>query len=352
MDGTSTTIRHTWSGADDVAWTELGEGEPLLLGGWWMSHLVHDLEYPPIRHFVETLAGNRRVIRMDPPGTGLTRSPRGAIAVGRHVDALTAVLDAAGVDAATVLAGSSGAPVAIELAARFPERVDRMILSGAYLRGTDIAPEADRDALVDLVRRSWGVGGRVMSDVFFPAATPDEQHAYLRHQRASGSSEAAADALAEVYAINVSATAGAVRAPTLVMHRRGDRAIPLALGAGTAAAIPGAELRILDGSAHHPWHGDSRALLREALAFAGADPSELAAIRAPEERGAPRGEGPISDRERQVLVLVARGRTDAQIADELFLSVHTIHRHVANARQKLGVSSRAAAAAWVTAHPD
>jgi pimeloyl-ACP methyl ester carboxylesterase/DNA-binding CsgD family transcriptional regulator len=352
VDGTSTT-RHAWSGSDDVAWTELGEGEPLLLGGWWMSHLVHDLEYEPIRHFIETLAGSRRVIRMDPPGTGLTRSPRGAITVARHVDALTAVLDAAGVDAATVLAGSSGAPVAIELAARHPDRVDRMILSGAYLRGTDIAPQADRDALVDLVRRSWGVGGRVMSDVFFPDATPDEQHAYLRHQRASGSSEAAAAALAEVYAIDASAAAGAVRAPTLVMHRRGDRAIPLPLGAGTAAAIPGAELRILDGTAHHPWHGDSRALLQHALAFAGVDPSELAAMRSPgESGGAPRGEGPISARERQVLLLVARGRTDAQIADELFLSVHTVHRHVANARQKLGVSSRAAAAAWVTAHPD
>lgn len=227
-----------------------------------------------------------------------------------------------------------------------------MILSGAYLRGSNIAPRADRDALVDLVRRSWGVGGRVMSDVFFPDATPDEQHAYLRHQRASGSSEAAAAALAEVYSVDASAAAGAVRAPTLVMHRRGDRAIPLPLGAATAAAIPDAELRVLDGSAHHPWHGDSGALLRHALAFAGADPSELAAIRSPQERGAPRGEGPISDRERQVLVLVARGRTDAQIADELFLSVHTVHRHVANARQKLGVSSRAAAAAWVTAHPD
>ena len=64
------------------------------------------------------------------------------------------------------------------------------------------------------------------------------------------------------------------------------------------------------------------------------------------------GDSPISDREREVLVLVAQGRTDAQIADQLFLSVHTVHRHVANARVKLGVSSRAAAAAWITAHPD
>jgi pimeloyl-ACP methyl ester carboxylesterase/DNA-binding CsgD family transcriptional regulator len=349
----STTIRRAWSGSDDVAWTEVGEGDPILIGGWWMSHLVHDLEYEPIRGFIDALARHRRVIRMDAPGSGLTRSSRGSsITVERHVAALGAVLDAAGVQSATVLAGSSGAPVAIEFAASHPDRVSGLILSGAYLRGADIAPEGDRDALVDLVRRSWGVGGRVMSDVFFPDATGEQQRAYLRHQRASGSSEAAAEALADVYALDATAAAGTVRAPTLVLHRRGDRAIPLALGAETARAVPGAELRILEGTAHHPWHGDSGTLLRNALEFAGVDAAELDVVEASQERPASRPDAPISDRERQVLLLVAQGRTDAQIADELYLSVHTVHRHVANARRKLGVPSRAAAAAWVTAHPD
>jgi DNA-binding NarL/FixJ family response regulator len=51
-----------------------------------------------------------------------------------------------------------------------------------------------------------------------------------------------------------------------------------------------------------------------------------------------------------VLRLVASGRTDTEIARELVLSAHTVHRHVANIRTRLGVSSRAAAAAWAVDH--
>lgn len=52
-----------------------------------------------------------------------------------------------------------------------------------------------------------------------------------------------------------------------------------------------------------------------------------------------------------MLVLVAAGLTDTQIAERLTVSPHTVHRHIANARAKLGVRSRAAAAA-AAAGPD
>jgi DNA-binding NarL/FixJ family response regulator len=58
----------------------------------------------------------------------------------------------------------------------------------------------------------------------------------------------------------------------------------------------------------------------------------------------------LSRREVDVLRLVARGLTDQQIAAELTLSVHTIHRHIANARTRLGVRTRAAAAVWAVQH--
>ncbi|HSD23537.1 MAG TPA: helix-turn-helix transcriptional regulator [Solirubrobacterales bacterium] len=56
-------------------------------------------------------------------------------------------------------------------------------------------------------------------------------------------------------------------------------------------------------------------------------------------------ETPLSDREREVLALVAQGLSDKEIADRLVLSPHTVHRHVANVRTKLRQPSRAAAAA-------
>ena len=58
----------------------------------------------------------------------------------------------------------------------------------------------------------------------------------------------------------------------------------------------------------------------------------------------------LSPREVDILRLVARGSGDADIAERLFLSPHTVHRHVANVRTKLGVSSRAAAVAHASRH--
>jgi DNA-binding NarL/FixJ family response regulator len=53
----------------------------------------------------------------------------------------------------------------------------------------------------------------------------------------------------------------------------------------------------------------------------------------------------LSRREREILTYVARGMSDQEIADHLVLSPHTVHRHVANIRRKLGRSSRTAAVA-------
>jgi len=121
------------------------------------------------------------------------------------------------------------------------------------------------------------------------------------------------------------------------VHRRGDRAIPFRLARELAAAISGAILVPLEGSAHFPWAGDAGSVsraLRSALVPepAGRQPVESAI-------------GLISDREREVLMLVARGLSDREIAQQLVLSEHTVHRHVANIRHKLGRGSRAAAVA-------
>lgn len=358
------TVNYAWSGSDDVAWSEAGAGAPVIVGGWWMSHLERDWEYAPFRTFVEAIAQHRRVIRMDPPGTGLSRSRQVTPAdLEPHVQAVKAVMDAADTPEATLFAGSSGCAIAVEFAARYPERVRRLVLAGAYLDGSSIASAGDRAALVELVRSSWGVSSRVMSDIFYPDATAEQRRAYARHQRSTATAEAAAAGLAAVYAFDARGAAKLVRTPTLVLHRRGDRAIRLALGAAAAAAIPDATLHVLDGADHHPWHGDAAEFLRRVLAFDGVSEEALSAvlpdadptptdqnvvpIAAPDAAGT--AESPLSPRELEVLLLVSRGMTDAQIAAELFLSVHTVHRHVANARTKLNAPTRAAAAAWAVA---
>jgi ATP/maltotriose-dependent transcriptional regulator MalT len=68
------------------------------------------------------------------------------------------------------------------------------------------------------------------------------------------------------------------------------------------------------------------------------------------ERAAPTSDraSPLTPREREVLAFVAAGRSNREIASELVVSQHTVHRHVANILRKLGEPTRAAAAARAT----
>jgi DNA-binding NarL/FixJ family response regulator len=60
--------------------------------------------------------------------------------------------------------------------------------------------------------------------------------------------------------------------------------------------------------------------------------------------------GALSDREMQVLRLLAAGKTNHEIAEQLFISDKTVARHVSNIFDKLGVSSRTGATAWAYQH--
>jgi len=179
----------------------------------------------------------------------------------------------------------------------------------------------------------------VLADLFLPGAGPDERDAFARFQRLSASAEAAAASLASVYAMNVRDDLPEVTAPTLVVHRRDDHTIPAALGREVAAGVPGATFVSLDGVDHLPWRGDAASVVRAVSEFL-ADGTAL-----DPDRPLPADLASLSEREVEVLRLVAAGHSDDEIAGRLFLSPHTVHRHVANIRTKLGLTSRAAAAA-------
>ena len=71
---------------------------------------------------------------------------------------------------------------------------------------------------------------------------------------------------------------------------------------------------------------------------------------APSATPAPAQRGELTDRELEVLRLVATGRTNREIAAILVISAHTVARHVQNIFVKLDLSSRAAATAYAYEH--
>jgi DNA-binding NarL/FixJ family response regulator len=126
--------------------------------------------------------------------------------------------------------------------------------------------------------------------------------------------------------------------------------MPFDAGRELAALVPGARLVALDGDAHPPYLGDSKAVVQAVAGFL-ADHDPVPAGAAPPEMAPPATDRPaagetLSAREVEVLRLIAEGLADAAIAERLVVSPHTVHRHVANIRTKLGQPSRAAAAAY------
>ena len=241
---TDQVVRYAEVGGRTVAWSEVGDGPALVVGGWWCSHLAVDWLDELFRRFTGTLAERHRVIRYDRPGSGLSDrdgpSPRTR---EEEVDVLVGLADAIGLDTMHVLGASSGAVVAAATAAAHPDRVERLVISGGYAHGADVASPSARAAMVDVVRRHWGLGSRMLADVFMPGASAQERAAFATYQRQVTPAESAAAELELVYAHDARDVLEAIRSPTLVMHRRDDRAIPFALGQDLAARIPGARSR-------------------------------------------------------------------------------------------------------------
>jgi pimeloyl-ACP methyl ester carboxylesterase/DNA-binding CsgD family transcriptional regulator len=337
-------IRFTDVGGRRVAWAQSGEGPPLLLAGWWMSRLELNWREPRFRAYVEALGRHRTVIRYDSPGTGASADGGPAAAsVDDEAAALAAVAAAAGAGPADLIAASSGAPVGVAYAAAHPERVRRLVIYGGYAAGSGIADPRAREEIPRLVREHWGLGSRVLADMFMPSADRAERDAFVEFQRRAASAEEAARGLEAVYAYDVTDRLGQVSAPAVVLHRREDRAIPFELGRELAAGLREASFVALDGTDHYPWFGDSAGALRATLQALGVEAD--AAPSPPEAGSRDAGAEELTERETEILALIASGLSDREIAERLVLSPHTVHRHVANLRTKLGLPTRAAAVA-------
>jgi pimeloyl-ACP methyl ester carboxylesterase/DNA-binding CsgD family transcriptional regulator len=357
-------IRFTAAGDRRIAWARSGSGPPLVLSGWWGSHLELNWRDPRFRAYVDALARHRTVIRYDLPGTGLSvdgTDPGGDL--DEEVAALAAVVEAADAGPVDLFAGSSGAPIGVAYAVAHPERVRRLSFYGGYASGAAIADERSRQAIVNLVREHWGLGSRVLADVFIPSATAREREQFVEFQRQAASADRAAASLEAVYRFDVTDRLGQVPPGAVVLHRRRDRAIPFERGRELAAGLPDATFVALEGDDHFPWFGDPGPLLDASLRALGVEEEPAPLPRREREPERPRlgdpvagehsgaGEdrapdaGDLTKRETEVLTLVASGLSDREIADRLVLSPHTVHRHVANVRTKLGLPTRAAAVA-------
>jgi pimeloyl-ACP methyl ester carboxylesterase len=233
-----------------------------------VSHLELDRGNPEFARFWAAIGSGYSVVRYDRLGVGVSdRVLRDEdLTVDADVEVICALLHELGADRVEVLGGSSGGCAAIAFAARCPDRVARLVLYGAYADGPSITPPAVREAIVATIRSHWGIGSRLLSDIFLGEVGSQEQERFARVQRLAASADTAARPLEQIYRNDVRDQLPLVKASTLVVHRREDRAIPYRLGREIAARITGATLVPLEGTAHLPWAGDADSVVRAVCA--------------------------------------------------------------------------------------
>lgn len=241
-----------------IACATVGNGPPLIKAANWLTHVEYDWDSPAWKPFLHWLAERNHLIRYDGRGTGLSDRDVSDISFGAFVQDFEAVVNAANVERFAVLGISQAAAVAIDYAARHPERVSKLVLLGAYAQGRKrrgSESEAERaETLLSMLRQGWGDENsafmRAFASMFIPSGSPEQTKWLAELQRVTTSAENALRIRKACDEIDVLALLPQVRVPTLVLHCRHDGVVPLEQGRLIASSIPNARIVTLESDNH------------------------------------------------------------------------------------------------------
>lgn len=333
----------------NLAYATSGKGPPLVRVANWLTHLELDWKSPIWSHWFRELSRDHTLIRFDHRGSGLSDHNVEEQCLEAWVQDLESVVDEVGIERFPLLGLSQGGAVALTYAARHPKRVSHLILYGSYSLGnlTDIMPpklKREAKALKEIIEVGWGRGDteafhRIFIDLFMPGGS-EKEYRYLAELQRKTTSPAMAARLWLVFnQIDVKDLARQVDVPALILHARDDKLVPFEAGRRLASQIPNARFVPLEGE-NHILLKDEPAwdrFLAEVRSFIGSG-EEKTEVKNPQEVFPE-----LTPRECEVLDLIAKGLTNDEIADRLFISPKTVRNHITHIFSKLQVNSRSKA---------
>lgn len=327
-----------------LAYARSGQGEPLVVkAATWLSHLEVDWDSPVWRHLLRAMSERGSFVRYDERGCGLSDWLVPELSFESWVRDLETVVDAIAAERFALLGISQGAAVAIAYAVRHPERVSHLVLHGGYARGrlvrsASTAQREEAEVMCHLAELGWGrqdpAFRQFFTTQFIPGGTPEQHQWFNEMERISTSPENAASFMRAFNTIDVTALLPQVRCPTLVLHSRHDARVPFDEGRLIAGGIDGAQFVPIESGnhlllEHEPGWAAWLAAVRDFLGAAGPRAAPMFAQ--------------LSQRQQEMLALLAQGRDNAQIAATLGLSEKTVRNQVSAIFARLGVESRAQA---------
>ncbi len=277
MDTTPRT-RYAKSGQVHIAFQVLGEGplDVVFVPGW-ISHLELRWEHPGTTRMLRRLASFSRLILFDKRGTGLSDPvPIHQLpTLEERMDDVRAVMDAAGSARAALMGISEGGPMNLLFAATYPERTRALVLIASFAR-LAWAPDYPSGVATDVFEaflarldQGWGTGAGF--GALLPSHLGDEaiRQQWAQYQRMAASPGAAVTLLRMSFDTDARAVIPTIRVPTLILHRTGDRFVPVDHGRYLAQHIEGAKYVEMPGVDHIPGFSekDDDALIDEIQEF-------------------------------------------------------------------------------------
>lgn len=197
----------------------------------------------------EYLSSRYRTIGYDHFGAGETRVPRELVTFDQQASLLTNLLDAYEIDSCVVAGDSSMTAIALEVAHRYPDRVNGLILVSGRVSH---APDEAVIRFVDGLRSSFDA----TLDFFVRLCLPEDNSSHLRAwlkdiiSRTGG--ERAAKLVESFYEVDMRSTLPEIQVPTLIVHGALDAVNPLEAAEEMASTIPTAQLTVIPDAGHVP----------------------------------------------------------------------------------------------------
>jgi pimeloyl-ACP methyl ester carboxylesterase len=248
-----TDVKYARIGDVHIAYRVFGDGpRDLVLVPGTLSHADLYWEFPINQYLLKRLTAFARVIVFDKRGQGLSDRVAEQTLEERIGD-VRVVMDAAGSPRATICGWSEGGPMSLMFSATYPERTSALVLCGSFARLQGEAWAVDQEQWTAFLRRledRWGQG--VLVPINAPSRRDDEAFVqwFGRLERASASPGAILALMRANYEIDVRHVLPTIQAPTLILHRVGDKTVPVQAGRDLARSIRGAKYVELPGDDH------------------------------------------------------------------------------------------------------
>lgn len=269
-----------------LAYQTYGSGElDILIMPGFVSHVERVWEHPACRAFLVSLMAFGRLIMFDRRGIGLSDRVGSDPGVEVTAEDIGTVLRAAHTRRVVLFGASECGPACIKFAVDESRLVAGLILFGSLAKGS-WAPDhphalqaSQYDAWRQQLVAEWG--GPAGIETFAPSLARDSQArawwaGLLRAASSPGGIWAVLKVLRDT---DVRHLLPRVSVPTLVLHRRNDRAVRIAAGRDMASHITGAQFVELDGDDHWFFAGAQQPVLEAIKRFVGALPRDTRPMR-------------------------------------------------------------------------